>query len=219
MVDEAKSMYEQWEGDLGGPGKVIEIDVVFVLKRKYNVGKRLVKEELVIFGITEREGGAVQILDDELYSYLVTKEEFKEQKVLQMKRQQQRQRCGAGVFSSDETERGDQPSQTTNGPSGLAEGMSGSGCFFHSTPTWRRENGNFSGPLSSRGLGVLSSSLFPIGEEKRSWTSSTSMSNEARCFFRMDGKATLSFQASSTTLRSKANDLSDTSFSTIDLSS
>ena len=75
MVDESKRMYRDWVGDLGGPGKVIEIDEMFVVKRKYNVGKRLAKEELVVFGITERDGCPVQILNDELYAYLVDKED------------------------------------------------------------------------------------------------------------------------------------------------
>ena len=75
MVDESKRMYRDWVGDLGGPGKVIEINKVFVVKRKYDVGKRLAKEELVVFGITERDGGPVQILDHEFYAYLVVKED------------------------------------------------------------------------------------------------------------------------------------------------
>ena len=146
MVDEAERMYEQWEGDLGGPGKVIEIDEVFVVKRKYNVGKRLVKEELVIFGITELEGGAVQILDDELYDYLVQKEDYKEQKALQRKRQQQRRRGGAGIFSSDETARCDQPSQTTNGPIGLAGVTSGGPVVFSFNPDMEKKERELFGP-------------------------------------------------------------------------
>ena len=146
MVDEAERMYEQWEGDLGGPGKVIKIDEVFVVKRKYNVGKPLVNEELVIFGITEREAGVVQILDDELYSYLVQKEDYKEQKALQRKRQQQRRRGGAGVFASDENERSDQQSQTTNGQSGLAGGTSGGRVVFSFNPDMEQKERELFGP-------------------------------------------------------------------------
>ena len=63
---------------------------MFVVKRKYNVGKRLAKEELVVFGITERDGGPVQILDDELYDYLVKKEDKKEKAQRRNRRRKRR---------------------------------------------------------------------------------------------------------------------------------
>ena len=110
MVDESKRMYRDWVGDLGGPGKVIEIDEVFVVKRKYNVGKRLAKEELVVFGITERDGGPVQILDDEFYAYLVDKEDDGKRKAQRRNgRRKMRQRGSAGVSRSRPVEREVEP--------------------------------------------------------------------------------------------------------------
>ena len=45
------------EGMLGGDGKVVEIDEVFVSKRKYNKGRMPAKGRVIVFGMTERDGG------------------------------------------------------------------------------------------------------------------------------------------------------------------
>ena len=57
MTRVVKELYRQWEGQLGGPGKVIEIDEAFLAKRKYGVGRIPKKGNMLVFGITERDGG------------------------------------------------------------------------------------------------------------------------------------------------------------------
>ena len=70
------------------------------------MGKRLAKEELVVFGITERDGGPVQILDDEFYAYLVDKEDDGKRKAQRRNgRRKMRQRGSAGVSHSRPTGR------------------------------------------------------------------------------------------------------------------
>ena len=99
MIDHSQLMYQRWEGDLGGPGKVVEVDEVFVVKRKFHVGKRLAKEELVVFGLTERDGGPVQVTDQALYTYLVEKERYKERKALERKLRRRRVRAAQAPAS------------------------------------------------------------------------------------------------------------------------
>ena len=65
------------EKSLGGDGKVVEIDEVFITKRKCNRGKMPAKGQIIMFGLTERDGGPVKVEDQELHDYLVRKEAYR----------------------------------------------------------------------------------------------------------------------------------------------
>ena len=69
--------YRDWEGKLGGPHLVVEIDEAFLTKRKYHVGRQMPNESTIVFGITEREGGPTKIEDVQLYNYLIEKETWR----------------------------------------------------------------------------------------------------------------------------------------------
>ena len=49
--------YKEMEGSLGGPGKIIEIDEMIATKRKYGRGRIPAKQCVLIFGMTELDGG------------------------------------------------------------------------------------------------------------------------------------------------------------------
>ena len=82
MGNTTQKMYRSWEGQLGGPGKVVEIDEAFPVKNKYHVGRILAKQGVIVFGMTERTGGRTVVNDEGLYRYLVKKEAFKTAKEL-----------------------------------------------------------------------------------------------------------------------------------------
>ena len=82
MRHATQKMYRSWEGQLGGPGKVVEIDEAFPVKNKYHVGRILAKQGLIVFGITERDGGRTKVDDVGLFNYLVKKEADKTKKEL-----------------------------------------------------------------------------------------------------------------------------------------
>ena len=70
--------YKQMEGKLGGEGKIIEIDEMIATKRKFNRGRVPPKQHVLIFGMTQRDGGPVRVEDGELYNYLWQKDRFRE---------------------------------------------------------------------------------------------------------------------------------------------
>ena len=49
-------------------------------KRMYQRGRLPANGQVIIFGMTQRDGGAVRVEDDELYEYLQRKEEFRTQR-------------------------------------------------------------------------------------------------------------------------------------------
>ena len=77
---------------------MVEVDEVFVVKRKYHVGKALANEKIIVFGITEREGGPVQVLNEELYNYIRKKERFKARKAGQNEQNVQGHQPGEQLF-------------------------------------------------------------------------------------------------------------------------
>ena len=72
MTHTARKMYKSWEGQLGGPGKVVEIDDAFLVKNKYHVGRVQAKQNVIVFGMTERESPK-KTVSEELYRYLKEK--------------------------------------------------------------------------------------------------------------------------------------------------
>ena len=62
------------EGMLGGDGKVVEIDEVFLSKRKYNKGRMPAEGQVIVFGMTELEEPLKQVQDPALLRYLIEKE-------------------------------------------------------------------------------------------------------------------------------------------------
>ena len=79
MTDTTQHLYRSWEGQLGGPGKVVEIDEAILVKNKYHVGRLQAKQWVIVFGITERDGGK-KTVDKELYDYLVAKNAWRTSK-------------------------------------------------------------------------------------------------------------------------------------------
>ena len=67
----------EMEHSLGGDGKTVEIDEVFLTKQKYGRGRIPAKAQTIVFGMVERDGDQVQIRDPALYTYLVKKEAHK----------------------------------------------------------------------------------------------------------------------------------------------
>ena len=57
LCEKVKTMREEGQLKLGGPGKVVEVDELFVCSRKYGRGKRMAKEETWILGLTEVDAG------------------------------------------------------------------------------------------------------------------------------------------------------------------
>ena len=64
---------------MGGPGKVVEIDEAIHTKNKYHVGRLQPNQGVIVFGITERDGGK-KTVDKELYDYLVAKNDWRNSK-------------------------------------------------------------------------------------------------------------------------------------------
>ena len=79
MTHTAQKLYSSWEGQLGGPGKVVEIDEAFLVKNKFHVGRLQAKQGVIVFGITERDGGK-KTVNEELYQYLRAKQAWRESK-------------------------------------------------------------------------------------------------------------------------------------------
>ena len=73
--------YEEMELSLGGPGKIIEIDEMIATKRKYGKGRIPAKQCVLIFGMTELEGGPVQVTDPELFNYILEKDRSREPEI------------------------------------------------------------------------------------------------------------------------------------------
>ena len=74
MTHTADYDYKDWERQMGGPGLVMEIDEAFLAKPKYNVGRKLSKDDVIVFGMTEREGGPTRVADVQLLNYILEKE-------------------------------------------------------------------------------------------------------------------------------------------------
>ena len=79
MADTTRNLYRSWEGQLGGPGKVVEIDEAILTTNKNHVGRLQAKQGVIVFGITERDGG-YKTVSEELYAYLVAKEAWRKSK-------------------------------------------------------------------------------------------------------------------------------------------
>ena len=78
MVGEVvEKKYKEMEQNLGGEGKVVEIDECIVTKQKYGRGRIPAKAQMIVFGMVERDGGPVQVLDPELYAYLLRKNDYR----------------------------------------------------------------------------------------------------------------------------------------------
>ena len=79
MADTTRNLYRSWEGQLGGPGKVVEVDEAILTTNKNHVGRLQAKQGVLVFGITERDGG-YKTVNEELYNYLVAKEAWRKTK-------------------------------------------------------------------------------------------------------------------------------------------
>ena len=75
IIIERKNL--EMEHSLGGDGKVVEIDEVFLTKQKYGRGRIPAKAQTIVFGMVERDGNQVEIRDPALYAYLLKKEAHK----------------------------------------------------------------------------------------------------------------------------------------------
>ena len=75
MTHTADVLYQDWEGKLGGPGVVVEVDEAFMTESKYHVGRQLAKNDVIILGMTEREGGPTRVEDVRLLQYIFEKEQ------------------------------------------------------------------------------------------------------------------------------------------------
>ena len=90
LREKVKAMREEWQLKLGGPGKVVEIDEMFVCSRKYGRGRRMAKEGTWIFGLMEVDEASHPIENPDFLEKLKQMEEEREAAPVQ--RQEKRKR-------------------------------------------------------------------------------------------------------------------------------
>ena len=83
LCEKVRTMREAGQLKLGGAGKVVEIDEMFVCSRKYGRGRRMAKEGTWILGLTEVDAATHPIENPAFLEQLRKREDEREEAAVQ----------------------------------------------------------------------------------------------------------------------------------------